>query len=494
MKLKRLLIMATLSTSMHAGILNDIIQGNSQGVTSYLTQSLNTGIPGMGAIKISCEVPKFNLPSLDFCSIENKIREAIPDLTIPDLEIGDSKCGIKIPLSQSGCQLKASKRYCNETKTLIQKQTGLGLLQSGIGGWMELGKKDLALFGGKGIFGKNLCGSDEKRYKVLRSANMKKIYGKDGYMKQTVIKHRNRRNTSAYFKCLEAAAYSGLPLGTCNLNHPRTAKVSKPTQVESKISDYAGVKMKAPTGNLASRISLYWPAFKHYANKYGLTNARLLMAIGIHESKLVPNAKGGLNPLDGTRDWGMMQINDKYHKATILKRYPHDGGWPAAIFVSDNAIDYGAYYFKKDCVRKFGQNSWTSVNCYNKGPKRTHIHDSYVPLVKKAYASLDPALYPNGGSDDMYVRDVKVSQKASANLELSTAAVQRKRTMTHIGQDTVERLPIEKRAKYVQTVNRYMAQSTLVKASDKKASEIEKALLHLHEIAGSTYIKNEEVN
>jgi len=482
---KAIILSAIFGTSLSAGIVDDII-GNIGGNGSVKAKDseIEFGIPGYDGVKLTCGKPSFSFDgNLDFCDVTNKLTDSIPKFKMPDLKMG--KCGNIFSSTDLGCNNIDLKAMCDKsTKGAMDKN--LGKLTRGIGGTQKISSRQMALFGGKSSFGEDLCANSAKRYKAFSDGTLKNIYSMDGSLGKMSAQgdkssdtYVNTRKGAAYLRCLEAA---GGDESKCSVDGSSLSGTSMTaSQMDQEISGTGKKAMVSASADTMGRVADYAPMFQAAAKKWGIDDYKILIAIGLQESKLRAGARGAVNS-NGSADFGLMQINNKAHGGNIQKRYAKQGGAMAAVDVPEIAIDYGAYVLKKTCMDKssrYVSNMDEAINCYNKGAGNAKKNwDGYVKHVKAWYAKITGKDLDGGGSG-LEMREIKADQRSCMLSTTSTCATQRRRTLTHTGQDYIDKLPREKRSAYIQMVNRWMAQETIIKSSNKKANDIEKALLAL---------------
>lgn len=129
-----------------------------------------------------------------------------------------------------------------------------------------------------------------------------------------------------------------------------------------------------------STSKAYWEYFLEASQKYNV-NPYVLYAIAKTESGLRPYAIN--TNTNGTRDIGIMQINERW----IYKL--NKDGYPIRIeHLYDPRINIhmGAYVLRL-CMNKYG-NTWQAIDCYNKGNKATgyskYVYNVYNNLTKIA--------------------------------------------------------------------------------------------------------------
>lgn len=127
-----------------------------------------------------------------------------------------------------------------------------------------------------------------------------------------------------------------------------------------------------------SQAKAYWDYFLEASYRYNV-NPYVLYAIAKTESGLNPYAVH-INK-NGTRDIGIMQINERW-VYTLNK-----SGYPITInhlFDPRTNINMGAYVLRL-CMNKYG-NTWQAIDCYNKGNKATgyskYVYNVYNNLAK----------------------------------------------------------------------------------------------------------------
>ena len=111
------------------------------------------------------------------------------------------------------------------------------------------------------------------------------------------------------------------------------------------------------------------------AGKYYGINPRLLLAIAYVESGF--NHRAVNVNKNGSRDFGMFQINEKNLKSLKI---------PVKVAFDPCKSSYIAGYILKQCVNIFGY-TWKAIDCYNKGHKAKG-YTRYVQKVIKAYRRL----------------------------------------------------------------------------------------------------------
>jgi len=488
-----------LSTSSQANLLNDLLSsgGKSGGdiINGLIGKYLNFGgVPGLENITVTCNDPGFSLPSIpeiDTCAINDPLKNLlkIPDIPSFDLNIGG--CSLSVGLidnTPAKCVEKYAEQKCRSIK-FDTKDFNFGIDSTG-----QVSKILLSVFGGKGVYGKNECADSPKRLKVYNTPSMTSTYGDGGNSMSNHIlfapevggspSNLNRRKTQRALTCIEAARRNKQDESACYLNN-RTDLPDTEEEVEKKIIEAAkpiGTPLGAPPSNTPSsvndaKIQKYWKLFYQKAKKYGIKNWKTLMAIGMHESGLNPTIDGAVNG-DGTRDYGMMQINSCWAK-DINKRYGAYGGFWAALHLAEPSVDFGAYVLS-DCEKRFGPTSPKTIDCYNKGARNAHYPSKYVDLVKQQYQKIKDINF--GVPDEPFAEDVKIAQRASATAFMAFMATQHQRTMTHLGEDMVKMLPKHKQLAYIEMVQRHMAQKAFILASYKRASDIEKTIYHINDV------------
>ena len=146
------------------------------------------------------------------------------------------------------------------------------------------------------------------------------------------------------------------------------------------------------------------------ANAQGV-DPDIILAIAEHESGMRNNAKSAKNS-DGSRDHGVMQINDKYHK--LKNPYdPHEN------------IKYGVKHFKgllagaKGDVRK-------ALSDYNAGAGATgkgrQQGDTYAQEVLAKYSNLTGKTSPSKGTTTGGASNMDI-QKAKEDIKDSTSRI-----------------------------------------------------------------------
>ena len=108
------------------------------------------------------------------------------------------------------------------------------------------------------------------------------------------------------------------------------------------------------------------------AGEYYGINPRLLLAIAYVESGF--NYRAVNINKNGSRDFGMFQINEKN-----LKRL----GLPVKVAFNPCKSAYVAGYILRQCVNTYGY-TWKAIDCYNKGYKAKG-YTKYVRKVLRAY-------------------------------------------------------------------------------------------------------------
>ncbi|MGA1863246.1 lytic transglycosylase domain-containing protein [Deferribacter thermophilus] len=98
----------------------------------------------------------------------------------------------------------------------------------------------------------------------------------------------------------------------------------------------------------------------------------ILKAIAETESNMNPYAVN--TNRDGSKDYGLMQIN------TFWRKYLPKNVWKN-IFDPCVNIHVGAYVLSK-CVKDYGL-TWQAIDCYNKGKSRAERDSRYVRNVYK---------------------------------------------------------------------------------------------------------------
>lgn len=485
-KLKTSLVAACMlsgTTFAYAGPISSLI-----GDSGIVGQLSGLNIPGVGEVSVMCELPSIRFSDIDLCSIENELIGKIP--TIPELSFNIAGCTIGVGLGNDyyGCQQERYSLLCNSDE--LKKMISLKEMRSGLGGWEQMAQKELALFGGKGVFGDNLCSTDHRRYAEYDKTYMKNTYGQGGWVDRAISdkkiggspKFMNKRRTASMLRCTEMAEKNNIDIKECYLNNPQPFANLEPAEIEQKINESAAMGMgplaNVAPGDLENKINKYWQLFYKRAEARGVSDWKMLMAIGMTESRLTPTIDGPENS-DGTREYGMMQIGDR-HKDLINQWYGSYGGFWQALHLPYPSVDYGAYVLKT-CQDQHGA-SWQAVDCYNKESGGASGSSDYINKVKHNYAVIKNRDF--GTPDFPYKEDIKTSQRTATFSVVSEIATQRTRAFTHIGQDTVDKLPLDKQREYTMMVDRYMAQEVLIKGAYKKASDIEKALYHTTSFAG----------
>jgi len=535
------------SSNIGAGLISSFLSGltgnGNLDVSGLIGQFLNFGVPGAGRVKLSCDEPDFEFEKLDLCSLVDGIGLEIPTFPSFGFTIGNCDIGMDFAnnSSRESCQRKRFSSLCDKDDPT---EFSLNDYKNGIGTNNKDATQMLAIMGGKGIFGKDSCAQDSRRYSgwqmgdpgyshpdIKGNGKSRKGKSRKGKSSPSLTKHLkisvngslvasasasasasatsgnasngskketwesralfdeeiggspkflNTRRASAMFRCIEAAKENNLEPDECYFNAENPGSDKKDYEIEAKLSEKAKYDMGPVSENIdgkyGDKVDRYWKLFSNKADKENISDWKMLLAIGIHESGLDPTAQGAPNS-DGSRDYGMMQINSRWHKKNINERYGSYGGFWQALMIPEVAVDYGAEVFG-DCEKKYGA-SWQAVDCYNKGPTNAKTASSYIEKVKQEYQKLGGKDF--GDADSPYGEDVKISQRIAAFAALSLIAVENKKTLTHLGMDTVELLPIEKQKAYIELVDRHIAQKTFILASYKKAGDLEKAIYHIRD-------------
>ncbi|MBD3822919.1 MAG: transglycosylase SLT domain-containing protein [Epsilonproteobacteria bacterium] len=473
------------SASLQGGTLNDVLNTESGG--DLLNDALNTAssstgditIPGLGTITAQCTMPSFSLPSADICSVLDSLDSHLDKLMsfTDNLNLDLGPCSLNVTSNMSGCQKQRLKSFC--TSTLEEKEKEFSKALSGIGGYDQLASKKIALFGGKETFGENSSSTDPKRYVEIDSADNKKIYGKGGEIDKAVkdagINMMNTRRLQRYLECKEASQKTGVSGDDCSLTGGRQYGNISESEIQAEIQTQGEAMVSKGSREISStlegRVDTFWPLYYEKSQAQGLGNWKMALAIGMHESRLRPDAVGARNS-NGSQDFGIMQINNYAHQDVVLQRYPGHGTFSQTVSIASVGVDYGVTVFS-DCVGKFGV-TYEGINCYNKGAGRTYIRDGYVEKVQSEYAKIADRDF--GVPSEPYVEDVYTTRTAANVFVVARNATRRHKMLTHMGQDTIDKLPPDARDKYKQIINRHMAQETLISAAYKKATDIEKAL------------------
>lgn len=496
------------STTVNAGVLDDILKGGNSNDLLGFINGLNRGIqfqiPGAGAITLSCSNPTLSIPSMDICGIEQSILDSLTsNFQLPTLDLGDNSCGFSVNLSDSACNKLRIQDLCKSGNSSANKLLELKRLRSGIGGFDGLTGKSMATLGNKSIFGKDVCPGGPERTAPLTTPAMQKVYGSqsDSYINKVLSdkeiggnpSNLNTRKASAFLRCAEIAEKENITIEECSMSNINMPDEFNATTVETTINNTAAETAKpvtGPTGKLSQNASSFWPLFVKQAQANGINDPKMLLAVAMQESgkKLNVNAIGPNKDKQGnikSTDWGMMQINDKAHGSVVNRRYAQFGGMPQALMPKssgmgavERSIEYGADVLKK-CANKFSQNSWLYVDCYNKGAGNAgKLGEAYINGVKKNYATIsgeEASLSLSGGG--LYETQASSIQSVAVFENMAKIATERRRTLTHMGQDFADSLPLEHRKRYEEIVNRYMAQQTFIEGSNKKASDIANAII-----------------
>lgn len=85
---------------------------------------------------------------------------------------------------------------------------------------------------------------------------------------------------------------------------------------------------------------------------------------------------------NGTADMGLMQINSS-HLPLLKKHGLYD---PRRIYEPEYNFKVGAWLLRQ-CVNQFGQ-SWKSIDCYNKGPRKAQESSKYIDRFIQAYRTV----------------------------------------------------------------------------------------------------------
>lgn len=507
------------AASIGEGLVTGLLTGNLD-LNGLIGQFLNFGIPGAGRVQLNCKEPDFNFPKLDLCGLSKGIGLKIP--TFPDFgnfgfNIGGCSIGLDFANNSSieSCQRKRFDSFCDTDNT---DNFNLNDYKNGIGSNSIDADRFLSIMGGKGIFGKDTCAQDPKRYsgwqmgdpgyshpdikakgrttsmaKIISgggeaaSSNASTVSTSDSLAAKVLFdkeiggdpKFLNTRRAADMFRCVEAAKKNGLDSSECNFNSENPGSEKADYEIEAKLAEKATYDMgpisKSVDGKYGDKVDKYWKLFADKSKKENISDWKMLMAIGMVESGLDPTAQGAPNS-NGSRDYGMMQVNS-VHKKAINERYGAYGGFWQALNLPEIAVDYGAKVFG-DCQKKFGA-TWKSVDCYNKGAGNAQDNSAYAQKVKQEYQKLGGKDF--GDPDSPYTEDVKISQRISAFAAMSEIATTNKRTLTHLGMDTVKLLPLRKQAQYIEMVDRHIAQKTFILAAYKKAGDIEKAIYHIND-------------
>lgn len=496
--LKKSIAVILFSTSFgHGGIVSDIIDDVGSNLGQNLLGSLlggdnifgtSFGIPGIGNIQVQCKQPSFNLPSLDICSVFDTFENKFP--AIPDFNYGWGGCHFSLRTDIDKCKKNKLKSLCKST--LEEKEAEFSKVLSGIGGYDELGTIKMSIFGGKGTFGEN-ANSDE-RYKEFESDTMKEIYGEDGFTIKTLtdpdiggkMSMANTRRQKMFLDCVETAKRKGITNTDCYLVGLSYGKMTS-SEIEGGIQntslDMISKGSRELSGDLAGRVDQFWALFYEKAKAKGLKNWKIALAIGMHESKLIPDAVGALNS-NGSQDFGIMQVNNKYHTDPVLKAYPGHGTFAQTISIAWIGVEYGIKYFVDDCVNREGSVNNAAINCFNKGYGGRGNNDGYVDKVMAEYAKIKDRDF--GVPSEPWENDVYTSRTISTTATIASNATRRQRTIVNSGEDYIQYIPKNQRSRYKQIVNRYMAQQVIINSSFKKVSEIEKALSKLASFAYET--------
>ena len=523
-----------IATTVGTGIISGVL-GSSLDLNGLVGQFLNFGVPGAGRISLTCGEPDFKFEKLDLCSLTKGLGLKVPTFpTFPDFGFNILGCDIGIDFANNSsiesCQRKRIESICDASGG---NSFNLNDYKNGIGTNNKDATQLLSIMGGKGIFGKDSCAQDPKRYsgwqmgdpgythpdiksksfsrtisknktsggltsssigiapkslsKTVTTGNPNTSSGAESLSSRALFdktiggnpRFLNTRRTSAMFRCVEAAKENNLSPDECYFNSEHPGSDKKDYEIEAKLSEKAKYDMGPITKNIdgkyGDKIDKYWKLFSNKSDKENVSDWKMLMAIGIHESGLIPTAQGAPNS-NGSRDYGMMQINS-IHKKTINERYGAYGGFWQSLNIPEVAVDYGAKVLG-DCEKKFGA-TWRAVDCYNKGAGNAQNNSSYIEKVKQEYQKLGGKDF--GDADSPYGEDVKISQRIAAFAALSFIAVEHTRTLTHLGMDTVELLPIEKQKPYIEMIDRHIAQQTFILAAYKKAGDIEKSIYHIRD-------------
>lgn len=106
------------------------------------------------------------------------------------------------------------------------------------------------------------------------------------------------------------------------------------------------------------------------SSKRNNVNPDVLLAIAKVESGFNPSAEN-VNK-DGTKDYGMFQINERNLKWL---------GLDVEQVINPCTASYVAGFILKRCINEYGY-SWKAVDCYNKG-KNAKENSKYVKNVQK---------------------------------------------------------------------------------------------------------------
>jgi len=456
--------------------------------------------------------------NLDLCRGENSITEKLADLAKFKLGIGGfgqltanrvKSYGGK-ELGQTECDRFSTSPSDNSTPSSVGNANGATLS----GGGNSISSRD-------SISSTSTVGSGDSTEVIIESNRGGNSQGNSGdgggwanssWSDRVLFdksiggdpKYLNTRMAKHFLRCVEVAEENNIDISECSLALKDNIPDFSSAEVENNINTTASTTASSPVpsspGKLGQNATNYWPLFVKHAKKNGINDPKLLLAIAMQESgeQLNVNAIGENKNSEGkvtSTDWGIMQINDHFHEKPVIEQFPGCGVTleqcllvrNSGIGAVDRSIDYGAKVLAA-CFQEIGdstQSDWTSVDCYNNGAGGAKKNrDSgysaqgtdYINGVKEHYANV-------GGTDlslqggDLYETQAATTQSIALFATISEMAVERKRTITHTGQDTLERIPVEHRRAYSQIINRWMSQQTFIEASHKKAADIAKSII-----------------
>jgi len=493
---------------------------NLYGSQGLFGGGLTVPISGIGGIKVQCDPPELKFGDFDFCKIATDITSKYNNLRSKmDYSSPFLSCSIGITELNSyrSCKNKLLGAICGGGAV---DRMALQAIRMGFGSIVKPTKSKVAIFGDKGLFGKNLCANDSKRIKKFETSAMKSVYGAGSSTASSKILYDkkvggsplmlNTREAAIYLKCAEAANEAGISDEKCNPNEAIDAPDKKqsdggsgsqyfianilgsPSGVEEgtdyAAGDLAPYNNRQPSGSKKQLALDYYPMFNHWAKKKGCDTLWLMATASVEGGfkggrtnlnfvfnkktrtfdKTKP-AKCHTKGMKGVRskDQGFMQINNCWHQKAV-ETLMGTGKYPQAIMNAQRGIEYGA---------KVLGNCWknrsdieSKVTCYNglkqKGSK-------YYKLVKTEYAWLKDMDF---GDTIPFVSGVQSDMESSTFDTMAEMATMHSTTLTHSGDNIISRIMNAQKEQMTEAVTKDTARQALLVSSTKKAGDIKKSL------------------
>lgn len=515
--LATILLAHAMVVSVSPATLFDDLYGGANGLFGA---GLTVPIAGVGGIKIQCDPPELKFNNFDFCDMATKITSKYNNLrTSMNFSSPFLSCtvGISELNSIKSCKTKLLGAICGGGPMI--NRSSLQAIRMGFGSIVKPTKSKIAIFGSKGLFGKNLCANDAKRITKFTTPAMIKVYGARGESDRILYDADiggsplmlNTREAATYLRCAEAAHEAGLPTDKCNPKIPiDAAEVAQGSGggqygidnilggssgisqgIDYAAGDMAPYNNRQPSGSKKQLALDYYPSFKYWAGKKGISDTLWLMAVAAHEGgfkggrtnknfvfnkttgifdKSRPSYCGSARGLGtGVRsvDQGFMQINNCWHHKTVEKLMGR-GAYPQAIMSAQRGIEYGASVLGK-CWSGSGDIE-EQITCYN-GAKQKG--SKYFKAVKTEYAWLKDMDF---GDAIPFVSGAQTDMESTVYDTLAQTATEHSTTLTHSGRDVISHISESQRDRMREVIIKNTARQALITSSVKKGGDAKKSL------------------